>query len=202
VVREGTVVVKALEKSFRALIDRDTELAEAVIKEDKDINEIASEIDDKCALIIAEEQPVATDLRLIVNAVHQSTIIERIGDSAVHVAKTTIRMANKRFTTILNTIPEMAEIAIGMVRDAIDAYVDMNPDRAREISNRDERVDHLYADAFHELDRMMHQDPANISQAMYLLFLVRRFERIADQSTHICEGIVYVATGQREELNL
>ena len=201
VIGMGNMVVKALESSFQALVDGDTAVAARVIREDEEIDRIAAQIDDKCALIIAEEQPVARDLRLIVNAVHQGTTIERIGDSAVHVAKTTILMADKSYTTMLNSIPEMAEIAIGMTRDAVDAYVDLDLERAREISSRDEKVDHLYAEAFKELGRILRQGPKNIAQAMSLLFLIRRFERIADQSTHICEGIVFVVTGKREELN-
>jgi phosphate transport system protein len=201
VVLLGTMVVKSLESSFRALMGGDVELAKRVVREDERIDRIAAQIDDKCALIIAEEQPVARDLRLIVNAVHQGVTIERIGDSAVHVAKTTIRMADKSYTTIPDSIPEMAEISIGMVRDAVDAYVELDPERAREIATRDEKVDHLYTEVFRELGSAIRRDPGSIDQAMSLLFLIRRFERIADQSTHICEGIVFVVTGTREELN-
>jgi phosphate transport system protein len=202
VVQEGTLVVKSLENAMQAFLNKDTFRANAIINNDESINDLAAQIDDQCALIIAEEQPVARDLRLIINAVHLSTIIERIGDNAVHIAKTTILMADKDMTRVIPTIPEMAEISIGMVRDALGAYVDLDPQRAREVARRDERVDELYAHAFGELDRLMHESPENITLATSLLFLIRRFERIADQSTHICEGVVFIVTAVHEELNL
>jgi phosphate transport system protein len=202
VVKEGTLVVKSLENALQAFLNKDTEKANEIITNDVRINDLAADIDDQCALIIAEEQPVARDLRLIINAVHLSTIIERIGDNSVHIAKTTILMSDKDMTRVIKSIPEMASISIGMVRDAIGAYVDLDPDRAREVATRDERVDELYAHAFRELERLMHEDPENISLATSLLFLIRRFERIADQSTHICEGVVFIVTAVHEELNL
>lgn len=201
IIKMGLMVVKALELSMKALIEQDVELAKNVIDDDIRINELELVINEHCTRLIAEEQPVARDLRIILNALKTSHSLERIGDNAVHISKTTISLCSETYLKPLSDIQKMAEIAIGMVRDSIDSYIEMDSDRAVEVSRRDSMVDELYSKIFRELLTYMHKDPNTIDQAMSLLFICRRLERVADHSTHICEGTIHIATGKHVDLN-
>jgi len=200
-IKMGTLVVQELQKSIEALKAQDAELAQRIIDSDININELETEINEQCLTLIAEEQPVARDLRIILNALKVSHGLERIGDNAVHIAKCTIKLSKETYIKPLIDIPRMAEIAIGMLNDSIDALVKLDPDKAVEISKRDQYVDEIYSQVFRELITYMHEDPSKISQSMTFLFICRRLERVADQSTHICEGVVFVAKGESSELN-
>jgi phosphate transport system protein len=201
VVKMGSVVVSELERSMEAMINQDADLAKQIIDSDVEVNELELSINNQCTTIIAEEQPVARDLRIILNSLKISHILERIGDNAVHIAKSTIKLSHEPYMKPLIDIPKMAEIAIQMLKDSLDAYVKLDCDCAAEISRRDIKVDDLYSQIFRELVTFMHDDPSKISQAMILLFMCRRLERVADQSTHICEGTFFVARGKHVELN-
>jgi phosphate transport system protein len=201
VVKMGSVVVSKLERSMEALINQDAELANNIIKSDQEIDDLEIDINDQCITLIAEEQPVAKDLRIILSSLKISHSLERIGDNAVHIAKSTIKLSKEPYMKPLIDIPKMAGIAIQMLKDSLDAYVKLDCDCAVEISKRDIKVDDLYSHIFRDLVTHMHDDPAKISQAMLLLFICRRLERVADQSTHICEGIFFVACGKHVELN-
>ena len=201
ITKMGCIVVEAMKRSMDALVNRDVDLADQVIEADREINELEMSINYQCTKMIAEEQPVAKDLRLIINSFKMSHSLERIGDNAVHIAKSTIILAEEPYMKPLIDIPRMAEIAIGMLKDSLDAYGRLDCDAAIQISKRDVKVDELYSQIFRELVTYMHEDPAKISQAMTLLFICRRLERVADQSTHICEGVQFVAKAEYMELN-
>lgn len=197
----GTLVVQELEKSIEALKNQDVDLSQKIIDSDINVNEIETDINEQCLTLIAEEQPVARDLRVILNALKVSHGLERIGDNAVHIAKSTIKLSQEKYIKPLIDIPRMAEIAIGMLNDSLDALVNLDAEKAVEISKRDQLVDEIYSQVFRELITYMHEDPSKISQSMTFLFICRRLERVADQSTHICEGVVFVAKGESSELN-
>jgi len=201
IVHMGTLVVRALELSMQALMDQDEKIAGEIIESDQSINNLEIEINNQCTTLIAEEQPLAKDLRIILNAIRASHSLERIGDNAVHIAKSTILLSKEPYMKPLIDIPRMAEIAIAMVKESLDAYIQLNQEGAVEISRRDNRVDDIYSQIFRELITYMHEDPGKISQAMTLLFICRRLERVADHATHIWEGVVFVATGTHGELN-
>ena len=201
IMKMGLLVVKALELSMKALVDQDIELAKNIIENDSKINELELTINDHCARLIAEEQPVAKDLRIILNAFKISHSLERIGDNAVHISKTAIRLSSEKYLKPLTDIQNMAEIAIGMVKDSLDSYIETNSERAVDVSKRDSKVDELYSQIFRDLLTYMHKNPDTIDQAMSLLFICRRLERVADHSTHICEGTIYIATGKHVDLN-
>jgi phosphate transport system protein len=201
IMKMGYLVVEALKRSMEALVNQDVDLANRVIEADKEINELEMSINDQCTKLIAEEQPVAKDLRFIINSFKISHSLERIGDNAVHIAKSTIILSEEPYMKPLIDIPRMAEIAIGMLKDSLDAYGRLDCEAALQISKRDVKVDELYSQIFRELITYMHEDPGKISQAMTLLFICRRIERIADQSTHICEGVQFVAKAEYIELN-
>ncbi|GEM_PF-5032951 len=152
-------------------------------------------------LLIAEEQPVARDLRIIINAMRTSHSLGRMADNAVHISKSTITLTEQEYLKPLVQLPRMAEITVGMVKDAIDVFINPNEERAREIALRDKKVDTFYASIFKDLLSLMHEDTEKIEQCMILLFICRRLERVADHTTHICEGAVYVETGEHVYLN-
>ncbi|MGQ9617059.1 MAG: phosphate signaling complex protein PhoU [Spirochaetota bacterium] len=201
IMKMGSLVIRSLERSMQALIDQDVALATEVVEADREINELELAINDHCTTLIAEEQPVARDLRIILNALKTSHNLERIGDNAVHISKSALRLAHEPYMKPFIDIPRMAEIATGMVRDALDSYTRMDSEGAVEVSKRDVKVDELYSQIFRELVTCMHDDPGKINQAMSLLFVCRRLERVADQSTHICEGTIFIATGRHVDLN-
>ena len=202
VVEMGALVVKALRESVRALIERDVDAAQEIVKKDEKINQLENEVVILATELIAEEQPVATDLRMILSSLRASHTLERIADNAVHISKSTILLVREGYLTPLKDLPRMASISIGMVEDALDVFVNPDVERAREISNRDVSVDKIYKDIFRSLLDKMHEDPDKIDQCMSLLFVCRRLERVADHATHICEDSVYIETGDHIDLNL
>ena len=166
IMKMGYLVVKALERSMEALVNQDADQANQVIEADREINELEIDINNQCTRMIAEEQPVAKDLRIIINAFKMSHILERIGDNAVHIAKSTIVLSGEPYMKPLIDIPRMADIAIGMLKDSLDAYARQDCEVAVQISKRDIKVDELYSQVFREMITYMHKDPGKISLAM------------------------------------
>jgi len=196
VLRMGTLVEEALRKSIKALVDRNIDLADEVITGDTKIDACQLEIEDKCTVLIATEQPVAADLRQIVATLNVLGDLERIGDQAVHVAEVMKRLYGEPYIKPLIDIPRMAEIAEGMIHDALTAFVNNDPDAAREVAGRDDVLDELHAQVLRELLTYMMEDPGKLSQGINFLFLSRWLERSGDHVTNICERIVFLATGR------
>lgn len=201
ILRMGTAVEEAIHLAVKSLKDRDSELAKKVIISDDQVDRLELAIEKKCLNLLALQQPMASDLRVIGTALKLITDLERMADYAADIAKVTIRLEGQPLIKPLIDIPRMAEITQGMVRDALTAYIDRNPDMAYEMSKRDHEVDHLYNQVFRELLTFMMEDPKKIQQATYLLFVARYLERIADHATNIGEWIIYMVTGERKDLN-
>ena len=200
IIEMGALTLKALEKSVEAFRNQDTESAQEVIEGDEQINRLEVALNEKCALLIAEEQPVAKDLRIILNAVRACYDIERIADNAVHISKCTINLAEENYIEPVGQLLKMPPIVFDMLRDSLDVYLSLDTEKATEISMRDRHVDRLYSTLFSELVEYMHENPDKIDQGVSMIFMGRRFERIADHTTHICEGAIYTATGRHIEL--
>jgi phosphate transport system protein len=198
----GVQVVKALEQSVYALNTMDVRIARDIVEGDSRINRLELDIDEECAILIAEESPVARDLRLILNAMRTGHTLERIADSAVHIAKGVLRLAGKSCGCTISGIQQLADIAIGMVRGSLDVFLSLDRSEAERIGMRDNEVDTIYARIFQDCVTTMKEDPSTISQALTLLFVCRRLERIADHATHICEGAIFVESGEYVDLNL
>ncbi len=201
ILRMGCLMEEAVKKSIKALVMQNAVLAKEVILADDELDELEHRIESHCIRLIATEQPVARDLRIIFTALKIITDLERMADHAVDIAKIAIRLADEQYIKPLIDIPRMADIAISMVKDSLDAYVHQNAAMAEEICKRDDTVDGLYAQIFRELLTYMMQDPQNISQATYFLFVGKYLERIADHATNVCEWVIYVDTGEHKELN-
>ncbi|MDF2521506.1 MAG: phoU3 [Clostridia bacterium] len=197
----GSAVEEALINSVHALKNKDIAMAQEVIDNDDEIDNMESDIEDKCLKLIALQAPMAKDLRFIATALKTITDLERIADHAVDISKTTIRLADEKYIKELIDIPKMGEIATRMVKESIDAYVKQDVDKAREVAKMDDEVDAYYKQMFRELLLIMMEDPKKINQATSFLFIGKSLERIGDYVTNICERIVYAVTSEHHNLN-
>ncbi len=200
VVQMATLVEAAIANAVQALIQRDVDLAEQVIAGDALVNEQQRTIRNKTFGVIARQAPVARDLRELVTIQLVINELERMGDHALGIAKNAVRLSSQPPVKAVVELPEMAKLVRQQVRDAIQAFVDVNIVSAREICTRDDEVDRLYRHIFEELLSSMH-DSENVPQATSLLFVGHDLERIGDRVTNICEDVIYMVTGEIEELN-
>ncbi|GED68258.1 phosphate transport system regulatory protein PhoU [Brevibacillus reuszeri] len=197
----GTLVEEAIHKSIKSLVERDMMLAEQVITHDPVINELEQEIQSECFRLIALQQPVGSDLRLLGTMLKLVTDLERMGDHAVSIAKTTRRLMAEPYVKPLIDIPLMADHVKAMVRDCLNAYIARNKEAAEEIAARDDIVDKLFSTIFRDLIEVMTKNGTAISQGTHLLLVAQYLERIADHVTNICEWIIYMSTGKMTDLN-
>lgn len=194
--RMGALVEDAISESIRALLDRDTAVAERVIAADKTVDLMELEIDQHTLALIAKMQPAAVDLRFVAAAMKITPELERIADLAVDVSERAIELNREPPLKPLLDIPRLAKIAQDMVRQALDAFVRRDPILARQVIARDDEVDLLTEQSFRELLTYMLEDSRNISRAIRLTFVGKYFERMADGATNICEMVVYLAEGK------
>lgn len=197
----GTLVEEAIHKSIKSLVERDIKLAEEIIAHDPVINELEQEIQSECFRLIALQQPVGSDLRRLGTMLKLVTDLERMGDHAVSIAKTTRRLMAEPYVKPLIDIPLMADHVKAMVRDCLNAYIARNKEAAEEIAARDDIVDKLFSTIFRDLIEVMTKNGTAISQGTHLLLVAQYLERIADHVTNICEWIIYMSTGKMTDLN-
>ncbi len=202
VLRLGELVDQAISRSLDSLQRRDTAQAAQIVEDDAEINELRFEIEEACLALIATQQPAASDLRSVIAAMNIVVDIERMGDHATGIAKTVIRMGDEPLLKPLIDIPRMVEIARGMLRESLQAYLDRDAAKAREIATRDDEIDHLYKAIFDELLEIMAKDPSSATRATYLLWTAHNLERIGDRVTNIAERVIFASTGDMQELNL
>jgi len=199
--RMGRLVDAAVQRAIEALQARSVEGAEAVIASDNVIDALHLQLEDRCLRLFATQQPMAKDLRMIAAVWAMTIDLERMGDHAEDIAKVTRRMAGESPLTPLVDIPEMAELARGMLRDGLDAFVRGDAAQAERMARDDDKVDHLYAQVFMELLAYMIDDPKNIQRAILLLMVAQALERAADHATNLAERVIYMITGTLKELN-
>jgi len=199
--RMGRLVDAAVQRAIEALQARSVEGAEAVIASDNVIDALHLQLEDRCLRLFATQQPMAKDLRMIAAVWAMTIDLERMGDHAEDIAKVTRRMAGESPLTPLVDIPEMAELARGMLRDGLDAFVRGDAAQAERMARDDDKVDHLYAQVFMELLAYMFDDPKNIQRAILLLTVAQALERAADHATNLAERVIYMITGTLKELN-
>ncbi len=200
VVQMALLVEAAIANSMQALMQRDVELARRVIDGDGLVNEHQRTIRNKTFGVMARQAPVARDLRELVTVQLVINELERMGDHAVSIAKNVLRLASQPPIQAVADLPEMAKQVRQQVRDAIQAFIDVNVVAAREICARDDEIDLLYRQSFHELLACM-RDAQHVPQATSLLFVAHDLERIGDRVTNLCEDVIYMVTGEIEELN-
>ena len=199
--RMGDLVDSAIERSIKALAGRDIELAREIINADEAINQAQRDIEERCLVLIATQQPLASDLRAITAVSSIATELERMGDYAKEIAHTTILMGDQPLLKPLIDVPRMAEKGRRLLHQQLDAFINRDANMARRLSAEDDEVDGLYDQVYRELLFLMMQDPKTISRATHLLWVAHNLERIADRTTNIGERVVFLVTGQVEELN-
>ena len=196
----GSMVSKAILRSIEALKNRDLDLARQIVADDQKINNERFEIEEKCIQLIATQQPMASDLRIIVAVLNIISEVERIGDYAEGIAKIAVMIGDEPPLKPLIDIPRMAEQTVDMLRRSLDAFCNHDADAARKIALEDDLVDNLYNQVFRELLVFMMEDPRTVTRATRLLWVAHDLERGADRVTNICERVVFVVTGKMEEM--
>ncbi|KGL45861.1 phosphate transport system regulatory protein PhoU [Listeria newyorkensis] len=197
----GMLVNEAIYKAVKSLVNRDHELAENVIASDRAINNMELALEQRSFELIALQQPVGIDLRKIVTVLKASSDLERIGDHAVSIAKTTILVGRTKVVKPIPEIQEMGDIVKIMVHDVLKAYLAEDEEAAREIASRDNEVDKLQRVIYTKCIHFMQEDPDHLEEISYLLLVAQYLERIGDYVTNVCEWIVYLKSGEIEELN-
>ena len=196
------MVERAVGRSIDALKNRDTDLARVVIVEDADINRKRYETEEKCLELLATQQPMARDLRTIVAVLHVIVDLERMGDHAEGIAKVVIMLADEPPLKPYIDIPRMAEVAVRMLRGAVESFKLRDVEMARQVCDQDDEVDALYDQVYRELITFMINDPRTIERATHITWIAHNLERIADRVTNIGERVVYMVQGTYEELNV
>jgi len=192
----GTGVAEMIGKSTRALVERNSAVAHRLIEFDREINRYEVDTDDLCMRILARRQPVASDLRFITTGLKLVTDLERVGDLCVNICERVIELSTEAAPETYGNLTEMADMAERMVREAINAFMNRDPDRAREVIAMDRTVDAYFAQMFRELLTSMMDDPKNVYQATRFQSISRNLERIGDHATNLAEMVIFMVQGQ------
>lgn len=190
-----------LEEAFTALINKDVEAAKDIVKRDTEINQSEEAINDRVILLLTRQQPVATDLRRLVVLLKAAADMERVGDYAVNIAKETIHIGNEPFITSIELLEDMCTKSTQMLRQIVQAFVDENTTKAKELAETDDQIDEMYGNMIKHLLRLTSIKPESIAQITYLSFISRYIERCADLATNLAEYLLYLKKGQRFDLN-
>jgi phosphate transport system protein len=201
VLRLGARVEQALEGAGRALVERDPELADRVRWDDAEVNELQRQINSEIGSVIATQAPVARDIRELLALYHAAAELERMGDYAVNIAKLAQQLATEPEVPILRQLPRMEQICREQLRAAMRALVDISENEAREVALRDDELDSLYDSVYEDAVQLISVAPERARQAIHMLFAAHHLERLGDRVTNIGEDVVYLATGQIEDLN-
>lgn len=195
----GRMVEDAIDKTIIALMNQDTSLAQEIMHFDDNIDSKEKHIERLCLMIIATQQPLAKDLRNVSTALKIITDMERIGDHASDISELTLRHVGKKYIKPLVDLPKMAEIARGMVKSSLNAYVTGDIELAKKTICDDDIVDDLFTKITLDLISLMKNDSNVIDQAIDLMLITKYFERIGDHATNIAEWAIYNTTGDYEE---
>jgi phosphate transport system protein len=196
----GSMVEEAIGRSVEALKNRDLQLAEQVIENDQKINQRRFEIEESCITMIATQQPMASDLRIIITVLNLITELERMGDYAEGIARIALMIGDEPPLKPLIDIPRMAEKARDMLHRSLETFINRDSEEAMRITAEDDEVDNLYHQVFRELLLFMMEDPRTITRATRLLWVAHNLERIADRATNICERVGFTVTGKMVEI--
>jgi phosphate transport system protein len=193
--RMGSLVESSIRRSVQSLVDRDKELAKAVMRDEPTINQMQVEVDAKTTRVLALNQPVARDLRFLTATLKINTDLERMGDLAVNIAERAISLISLPTVKPLEDIPKMASLVEDMVLKSLEAFVKVDAELAKTICPADNEVDALRDKVYTELVDFMQRDPASVPAAVDLIFVARNLERIADHATNIAEDVIFLAKG-------
>jgi len=197
----GSMVEQALLDSVEALKKRDVEASHRVVEGDKKINEKRFHLENEVMVIIATQQPMAHDLRVLASILEVISELERMGDYAKGIGVINVRMGDEALLKPLVDIPRMAETGVSMLHRALAAFVNEDAEAARAIPKEDDLVDNLYIQVYRELMTFIMADPKNIERANWLLWVAHNLERFADRVTNICERTVFIVSGELAEFD-
>jgi phosphate transport system protein len=197
----GSLVGKTIGDAVLSLKNRDVEMAQKVIDMDKEIDAIDHSIEENCMRLLALQQPMARDLRLIISVLKMSIDLERMGDLALEIAVITKMTASVPPIKPLIDIPRMSEICQDMLKNTMIAFENKDVELAEQVARRDDEIDALFDQVRRELISFMIEDPKKITGAQHLTFVARYLERIGDHITNLSESVVFMVTGERVELN-
>ena len=191
----GGLAESQLAAATDSVARRDSDLAARVVEGDEQVDRLERELDNLAIRLLALRQPMARDLREIVAALKIAADLERICDYAANVAKRSIALAQSPPIQPVHALPRMAQLALVLVKDVIDAYVGRDADKAIRVWNSDEELDGMYSSLFREFLTYMMEDPRNIGPCTHLLFMAKNIERIGDHATNIAENVYYLVHG-------
>ncbi|MCL7455020.1 MAG: phosphate signaling complex protein PhoU [Anaerolineae bacterium] len=197
----GSMVGAALIKSVESLKKRDLAASRALVLADREINARRFSLEEDVLTLIATQQPMAGDMRLLAAVLEILTELERMGDYAKGIARINLMIGDKPLVKPIIDLPVMAEKASGMLYDALRAFIDRDVELARAIPQRDDEVDNLYDQIYRELISYILQDPTTIEQANLLMWAAHNLERTADRVTNLCERVIFMVTGELSELD-
>ena len=192
----GGLVEDQIQKAVQSLVDRDSDLANVIIERDHEVNRLDVDIDDLCIRLLALHQPAGRDLRFITTGLKITTDLERIGDMAVNICERALELNQEPQLKPYIDIPRMTQIAQGMIRESLDAFVREDTGLALKVCKDDEEVDQLNSQIFREVITYMIGDPLTINRAMKLSSISKYLERIADHATNIAEMVVFMVKGK------
>ena len=196
----GSMVEHAIISSVEAMKKRDIKGAEKIIEEDKAVNKKRFDIEKQLMILIATQQPMAHDLRLLASIMEIISELERMGDYAKGIANINVRMGEEPLLKPLIDIPRMAQIGTSMLHRSLTAFINEDVETAKAIPVEDDEVDALYNQVYRELMLIIIQDPKSIERANWLLWTAHNLERVADRVTNICERTLFIATGEMSEI--
>jgi len=196
----GSMVEQAILASVEALKKRDIVAARQILKDDREINKKRFEIENKLMILIATQQPMAHDLRLLASSMEIIGELERMGDYAKGIANINVRMGDEPLLKPLIDVPRMAQKDVDMLHRALTAFIEEDVEAAEAIPMEDDEVDALYNQVYRELMTFVIADPKTMERANWLLWVAHNLERVADRVTNICERTVFIATGEMNEI--
>jgi phosphate transport system protein len=191
----SALVESAIYRSVQGVVEKNEDLAQQVLRNEARINQLEIEIDDLAISLLALQAPLAADLRLVTAAIKINNDLERMGDLSVSIAQSALALVREPMIRPLIDIPHIAGLAQGMVRKALDAFVNRDAEMARSVLASDDAVDNMRTASYHELVSFMEKNPLQIPQALYLLSVIRNLERIADHATNIAEDVLFLVKG-------
>ena len=196
-----SMVDRAIERSIEALVNRDIALANSVIADDQLVNQAGYAIHDQCVALLAQQNPMAGDLRLVISLTAIATDLERMGDHAEGIARIVLMTQDEALVKPLVDIPIMSDRARQMMNDAVQAFIEGDLDAAYAVGKADDEVDDLYDTVYKDLIQIMVGDQTTIEPATHLLWVAHNLERIADRATNIAERTVYTVTGELPQMD-
>jgi len=196
----GSMVEEAILNTVEALKKRDVKASEEILEADKLINKKRFDIENQLMILIATQQPMAHDLRLLASTMEIISELERMGDYAKGIANINIRMGDEPLLKPLIDVPRMAQKGVDMLHNALTAFINEDIETAKALPVQDDEVDALYNQIYRELMTFVIQDPKTIERANWLLWVAHNLERVADRVTNICERTIFIATGEMAEI--